>query len=149
MIVVKKQYLMAVLLACVAISDPVLADGSPVGVWRTYDDNDGLPASLVQIEDKNSVLDARIIKLLPRPGHDVNAKCVNCDGENRNQPITGMRIMWDMKQNGDEFSGGKIFDPDSGKTYGCKLKVVGDKLNVRGFLGMALFGRTQVWEREK
>lgn len=145
----KKLCFMAAMLACVAISGRVWAEGSPAGIWRTYDDQDGLPASLVQIEERNGLLEGRVVKLLSRPGHDANAKCVNCEGEHKNQPITGMRIMWEMKQNGDEFSGGSIFDPDSGKTYGCKLRVVGDKLSVRGFVGMALFGRTQVWVREK
>jgi len=66
---------MAVMLFCVAMSCPVVVDGiPPVGVWRTYDDNDGLPTSLVQIEDRNGILEAKITKLLHRLGHDVYAK---------------------------------------------------------------------------
>lgn len=136
-------------LMALALCYPVWAGETPVGVWRTYDDGDGLPASLVQIEERNGTLEGRVIKILPRPGHDVDAKCVKCDGDRKDQPITGMKIIWDMRPDGNEFTGGKIFDPDSGKTYGCKLKVAGDKLDVRGFLGMALFGRTQTWVREK
>lgn len=137
----------ALLAATVAL--PALAEGSPVGVWRTFDDRDGLPASLVQIDEKNGVLEGRVVKLLPRPGHDVDAKCVKCDGEDKGKPIAGMKILWDMRRDGDGYAGGMIFDPDSGSVYRCKLQVVDGKLDVRGFLGLALFGRTQTWVREK
>lgn len=136
-------------LIALALYSPVWAVDTPVGMWRTYDDGDGLPASLVQIEERNGLLEGRVVKLLPRPGHDVDAKCVKCESDRKGLPITGMKIIWDMRPDGNEFTGGKIFDPDSGKTYGCRMKVAGNKLNVRGFLGMALFGRTQTWVREK
>jgi uncharacterized protein (DUF2147 family) len=125
------------------------AEDSPIGVWRTYDDSDGQAASLVQIEEKNGLIEGRIVKLLPRKGHDVNAVCDKCEGENKNQPITGMKILWNMKRDGDKYVGGEIFDPNSANTYRCKMHVVDGKLEVRGYLGVSLFGRSQTWLREQ
>lgn len=121
---------------------------TPVGTWKTIDDNDGLPAGIVRIEERNGLFEGHVVKILPRPGKDVNALCAKCEGENKNKPVTGMKILWDMKRDGDKFSGGKIFDPDSGNTYGCTMKVVGNTLQVRGFIGFSLLGRTQTWFRE-
>jgi uncharacterized protein (DUF2147 family) len=130
------------------VSCSAFAEDSPVGFWRTYDDGDGRAASLVQIEEKNGQLEGHVIKLLARPGHEVDAKCDKCEGENKNRPIAGMKILWDMRRDGDEFVGGKIFDPDSGNTYRCKMHIDDKKLIVRGYLGIALFGRSQTWVRE-
>ncbi len=123
-------------------------EASPVGLWRTYDDKDGQAASLVRIEDKGGILEGHVIKILPRPGHPVDALCEKCDGARKNQPVTGMTILWGMRRDGDEYDGGEILDPDNGNTYRCRMRVLGDKLDVRGYLGISLFGRSQTWVRE-
>ena len=125
------------------------AEDTPIGIWRTFDDLDGQAASLVQIEENNGLIEGRIVKLLPRKGHEVNAVCNKCEGANKNQPIAGMKILWDMKRDGDKYIGGEIFDPDSANTYRCKIQIDEGKLEVRGYLGIALFGRTQTWLREQ
>jgi len=128
---------------------PAIADQpSPIGLWRTFDDRDGQAASLVRIEDKGGILEGRVIKILPRPGHPTDALCEKCDGARKNQPITGMTIMWNMKRDGDEYAGGQIIDPDSGNIYSCKMRASDNKLSVHGYLGISLFGRTQTWVRE-
>lgn len=144
-----KSFHLAVPLLVAAIGMPVYSEETPVGLWRTYDDGDGLPASLVQIDERNGRLEGRIVRILPRPGHEVDAKCTKCAGENKDQPITGMKILGEMRRNGDEYVGGWIFDPDSGTSYRCKLALSDGKLRVRGFVGFSLFGRTQTWIREK
>ncbi|MHB8354758.1 MAG: DUF2147 domain-containing protein [Burkholderiales bacterium] len=121
---------------------------SPVGLWRTFDDQDGQAASLVRIEDKGGSLEGRVIKILPRPGHPTDALCEKCDGARLNQPVTGMTILWNMKRIGDEYTDGWIIDPQNGNTYRCTMHVSGNKLDVRGYLGISLFGRTQTWVRE-
>ena len=75
--------------------------------------------------------------------------CSACEGERKDQPITGMVILRDLKKDDDEWTGGTILDPSNGKTYKCKIAVEngGKKLKVRGFVGMSLFGRTQHWVR--
>jgi uncharacterized protein (DUF2147 family) len=61
-----------------------------------------------------------------------------------------MRIMWDMKKSGNEYTGGRLMDPENGKTYRGKVRLIdgGKKLDVRGFIGFSLLGRTQTWVRE-
>ncbi len=60
-----------------------------------------------------------------------------------------MTILWNMHRDGDTWDGGEILDPEEGKTYRGKLHPIDDgaRLEVRGFIGFSLFGRTQVWER--
>jgi len=64
--------------------------------------------------------------------------------------VIGMTILTGMKQDGDEYNGGKILDPKNGKVYRSKMTLVegGKKLNVRGYIGMPILGRTQVWVRQ-
>jgi uncharacterized protein (DUF2147 family) len=64
--------------------------------------------------------------------------------------VVGLRILWDMKKDGDGWSGGMILDPETGKTYRCLLSLAdgGMKLKVRGYLGLSVLGRTQYWHRE-
>ena len=91
----------------------------------------------------------RIDSLFSKPGEDPNRVCVKCEGKNKNKPVKGLTIIWNLKQDGDEWSGGQILDPKSGKVYRCKLKLAddGNKLIVRGFLGISLLGRSQEWIR--
>ncbi len=121
---------------------------SPVGLWRTFDDEDGQAASLVRIDNLGGVLEGRVVRILPRPGHPLDARCDECSGARKGQPVTGMVILWGMKQDGDEYDGGQILDPHNGRTYRCKMKVKGNTLEVRGYLGFSLFGRSQTWVRE-
>jgi uncharacterized protein (DUF2147 family) len=79
------------------------------------------------------------------------AVCDKCTDERKGQKIIGMTIVKGIKQKGDAYEGGEILDPDNGKTYRCKMKVLesGKKLEVRGFIGISLFGRSQTWLREE
>lgn len=133
----------------VAVSGSAAAQESPVGKWRTYDDADGLAASIVRIEERNGVLEGYVVKILPRPGKDVDAICTKCEGNDKNQPVTGLKILWDMKRDPDGYSGGRILDPESGNVYRCKMEIAQGKLKVRGFIGVPWVGRTQVWTREQ
>jgi len=67
----------------------------------------------------------------------------------RSRNIQGLEILTNFTKKGDSFEGGKIYDPKNGKTYSCEMKVKGDKLEVRGFLGISLIGRTEVFTRIK
>lgn len=74
----------------------------------------------------------------------------NPDASLRNNPILGMVILWGFKYAGDDkWDGGNIYDPNNGKTYSCKMTLEGDKLNIRGFIGISLIGRTNVWTRQR
>ena len=138
-----------------AAGTAIAANDTPVGTWKTIDDATHQPKSIVQITDSNGQLQARILKLLNRTPEAIakdgeHPLCKKCDGERKNQPIEGMTIMWGVTKDGDVWDGGKILDPKSGKVYKVKLtlKDGGQKLDVHGYIGFSLFGRSQVWERQ-
>lgn len=126
------------------------ADNSPVGVWKTIDDVTGQPKSLVQISMVNGELQGKIIKLFRKPTEEQNPLCDQCTDALHNQPMLGMTILWGLKEDGEYFSGGRILDPKTGKVYKARLKTLenGNKLEMRGFIGFSLLGRTQHWLRE-
>jgi uncharacterized protein (DUF2147 family) len=139
------------ILAVLALPAHAADLSSPVGLWKTIDDNSGKPGGLIRIELINGHYQGRIETIFPEPGEDPNPKCAKCEGARRNQPVIGLTFMWGLTKQGDDYQGGKILDPKTGKIYRAKLKLEdgGKKLNVRGFIGFSLLGRTQVWYREQ
>jgi uncharacterized protein (DUF2147 family) len=123
---------------------------SPVGRWRTVDDATGKVKSVVMITLENGKLYGRVQKLVNPDPQDPTPTCKDCTGDQKGKPVIGLRILWDLQKDGDAWSGGTILDPANGKTYKCLLSVEdgGMKLKVRGFIGLALLGRTQYWFRE-
>jgi uncharacterized protein (DUF2147 family) len=124
---------------------------SPAGVWRTIDDSTKKDKSLVRIVEANGVYSARVEKIVD-PDAPKDAVCKECSDERKDQPIVGMTIMRNVKASADDkgvFEGGDILDPNNGKVYRVKLKLIdnGAKLDVRGYIGTPLLGRTQTWVR--
>lgn len=123
---------------------------SPIGVWKTIDDVTGQPKSIIQIyANADQTLSGKILKIFPSPGKDQNEVCDACKGARHNQKIVGMVILEGMKASGDKWDGGHILDPKNGKTYRCTFKLInnGTELSVRGYIGISMFGRSQVWIR--
>jgi uncharacterized protein (DUF2147 family) len=121
---------------------------SPVGLWKTIDDKTGKPRSLIRINESNGELSAVVEKgLLATDTGD--AICDKCSDERKNQKIIGMTIVKGLKKNGAQYDGGEILDPDNGKIYRCKMKLdeTGNLLEVRGYIGISLLGRSQTWNR--
>ena len=140
----------AVLAAGLAL--PALAaSDSPVGKWKTIDDKTGKPKGVVEITEANGVLSGKIVGRFPKPGDPENPVCDKCEGAKKNKPIVGLVFLEGLKKDGDEYTGGKILDPESGDVYDSKLKVIegGKKIEVRGFIGVSLLGRSQTWVREE
>lgn len=139
----------ALLLALLAAGAARAGEPTPVGRWTTVDDDTGKPTSVVQIWEEGGKLQGRIESLVLQPGEDPAPKCTKCEGERKDQPIVGMVILWGLARDGAEWSGGHILDPDNGSTYRCLVEPDegGQKLKVRGYLGISLLGRTQVWVR--
>lgn len=139
------------------VASPALAaNDSPVGTWKTIDDTTHQPKSIVQITENKGELEAKVVKLLNRSAEDIkndgeHPRCTKCDGPRKDQPIEGLTIMWGVTKNGDKWDGGKIVDPKTGKTYKVKLTVAdgGKSLDVHGYIGFALLGRSQTWQREE
>lgn len=124
---------------------------SPVGTWKTIDDVTNKPKSLVEITEVNGKLSGKIIELFREPTEEQEPLCDKCKGTLKNKPIKGLVILWGLTKDGDEWDGGSIMDPKTGKVYKAKIEVKdgGKTLGVRGFLGFSMFGRSQTWHREK
>ena len=137
--------------AAVAAAVPALAmaQASPVGLWKTIDDETKAEKSLVRIVDAAGALNGKIEKLLDPTKQD--AKCDKCSDARKDQPVAGMTIISGVKPNDDKslWEGGEILDPNNGKTYKVRIKPVdgGKKLEVRGYIGAPMLGRTQTWIR--
>ena len=72
----------------------------------------------------------------------------NPDEARKKDPIIGLLLLKGFKKDGDMgYNDGTIYDPKNGKTYSCKITREGDKLDVRGYVGLSLFGRTTVWTK--
>jgi uncharacterized protein (DUF2147 family) len=124
------------------------ADLSPVGVWKTIDDKTGKPKGLVRIFERSGEYFGKIEVSL---SDHKKERCDVCKDERKDQPLIGMEVLRHMKRSGNEFVSGDILDPDNGSVYRCKMKLdaQGKKLQVRGFIGFSLLGRTQTWIREQ
>ena len=121
----------------------VLSFAQIEGKWKTIDDETGKPKSIVEIWKKSDgKYYGKISQLLIKPE---NANCVACKDDRKNKPLLGLEIIRDLKKDGDEFTGGSITDPKNGKSYKCTITKEGNKLNVRGYMGISLIGRTQTW----
>ena len=123
---------------------------TPVGVWKTIDDETKQERSTVRISEVGGVLTGKIEKITDPTKQ--NAKCDECADERKGQPIVGLTILRNVKKNGNDaelWDGGDILDPGNGKVYRVRLRPVdgGRKLEVRGFVGMPMLGRTQTWIR--
>ena len=125
------------------------AETTPVGTWKTIDDETGKPKSIVKITDEGGELKAAVVEVL-QSDDGPNPICRKCDGERKDQPVEGMTIMWGVHKDGDVWDGGKILDPKTGKVYKVKLQpsADGSKLTVRGYIGFSLLGKTQEWQRQ-
>ena len=127
------------------------AQMTPVGVWKTIDDDSKKEKSLIRITETGGVLTGKLEKLLD-PATPPDAVCKECTDERKDQPVLGMTLIRNVKQNdGDKgiWDGGDILDPNNGKVYRVRLKPIdgGAKLEVRGYIGTPMLGRTQTWIR--
>lgn len=123
---------------------------SPVGIWQTFDDDMHAPKALVEIADHAGVLSGKIVKLFPAPDDDPDPHCMNCTGARHGQRVLGMTILWNFRRDGDRWSGGEVLDPESGDVYRAILhpRDGGATLDVHGYIGIPLLGRSQVWARQ-
>ena len=135
-------------LAISAASLSALAQTSPVGLWKTIDDDGKTEKSLVRITDQGGVLTGTIEKVFDASKAD--AKCEKCTDDRKDKPVIGLPIIRNVKQDADDkeiWTGGEILDPNNGKTYKTRLKPIegGKRMEMRGYIGFIY--RTQVWQR--
>ena len=140
-----KRILGALVLAFTA--GAAFAQASPVGLWKTIDDETKQEKSLVRISESAGVLSGRIEKIVDPAKQD--SVCDKCEDARKGQKVLGMTIVEGVKKNADEpyWDSGTILDPNNGKTYKVRMtpKDGGKVLEVRGFIGP--FYRNQTWLR--
>ena len=123
---------------------------TPVGLWKTIDDKTKTERALVRISESGGVLSGRLEKLLAADAKP-DAKCDKCEDDRKDKPIVGMEIVRGVKKAEAEntWDGGTILDSSEGKVYKVRMQPTdgGKKLDVRGYVGMPMLGRTQTWIR--
>ncbi|WP_027379890.1 DUF2147 domain-containing protein [Chryseobacterium daeguense] len=136
-----KKLLMTVVLSLFGVMSFAQIEGK----WKTIDDETKQAKSIVEIYKKSDgKYYGKVSQLLIKP---TNPNCTECKDDRKNKPILGMEIIRGLKKDGNEFTGGTITDPKTGKTYKCTITKSGDNLNVRGYIGLSLIGRTQTWQK--
>ena len=118
--------------------------------WQTIDDKTGEKKAVIQLTESGGKVSGKIIKVLNKEKAD--ALCTKCPGSLKNKPVEGLQILSGLKADGNnQWSDGKLVDPESGKTYSGKLTLSdnGQSLKLRGFVGTPVFGRSQTWQRIK
>ena len=125
------------------------AQATPVGLWKTIDDDTKKEKSLVRVTESDGVLSGRIERLLD-PATRPDAVCDKCTDARKDQPLAGLTIIENARRDADDptvWTGGEITDPNNGKSYRLRLKPLdgGKTLQVRGYIGP--FYRNQTWIR--
>ena len=102
--------------------------------------------SIVHIYPCGGTVCLKISKLSSSAPNKVDAK--NPKTELRNRPLCGLNISTDFQQvDTAHLDKGHLYDPESGRTYSGTIVANGDQLNLRGYVGISLLGRTEIWHR--
>jgi uncharacterized protein (DUF2147 family) len=119
------------------------------GVWQQIDPDTGKVGALVTFTENGGIYHGFLSKLFPDAGDDPNPLCHKCPGAQRGKPFLGLMFIDGMKRSGLAYEGGTILDPDTGTLYSASMQLSpdGNALTVRGYVGIPLFGQSQVWRR--
>lgn len=128
---------------------PAVAQDTPVGLWKTIDDDGKTVKTLIRISESGGVLSGTIEKLLDPKAATV---CTKCTDDRKDKPVVGMAIIRGIQRNAGDatlWDGGEVLDPENGSAYRLRLRPAdgGKRLEVRGFIGVPMIGRSQTWVR--
>lgn len=128
------------------ISSHAMSQDTIFGKWKTIDDETGKPKSIVEIYEKDGKAYGKVVEITDPEKQE--AVCDECDKDDprKNERILGMVVLKDMEKDDDEWDDGTILDPNNGKVYRCKMWLEEGQLQVRGYIGFSLLGRTQTWK---
>jgi uncharacterized protein (DUF2147 family) len=127
-----------------------MADGSIAGRWVTYDGETTQKRSVIEIAVSDNVAKGRIVELYLQPGEEADPVCKDCPGDARNRKIRGLEILdLHIDPSGGAWRG-TVLDPEEGRVYKCVARLAPDNrhLELRGFVGFEIFGRSEAWSRD-
>jgi len=124
---------------------------TPAGLWQTVSDRTGQPGGLVRVVEVDGEYIGTVVAVFSPPAPDPQPLCKLCQGDLKDKPVVGMTILRGVRRSMDTYSTGQILDPDEGRVYNCRIALLDDggKLEVRGYIGIPLFGRSQTWVRKE
>jgi uncharacterized protein (DUF2147 family) len=114
------------------------SDGS---IFKVYELNNALFGQIVALNEPAYTVDEN-----PEKAGQPRVDALNPDPNLRSQPILGLHMFKEYQFEDGQWQG-SIYDPESGKTYQSKMKIsVDGRLEIRGYVGIPMFGRTAVFE---
>jgi uncharacterized protein (DUF2147 family) len=127
------------------------AQMSPVGLWRSIDDDTNQPKAEIRIVQNAGGALSGVVERSLVSASSTEPNCNLCTDDRKGKPKIGLEIIRGGQQSDGKnvWEGGKILDPENGKNYSLRLTPIegGKKLEVRGYIGTPLLGRTQTWIR--
>ncbi|MFM1907227.1 MAG: hypothetical protein RLZZ591_904 [Pseudomonadota bacterium] len=137
--------------ALILTGTSAMAQMTPVGTWHSIDDATGKPKGEIKIVTNGSGVLSGVVEKSLDPNPSPETHCGKCTDDRKDKPKIGMEIIRGGKkaEGKDVWEGGKILDPDNGWEYSLRMTPIdgGNKLEVRGYIGAPLLGRTQTWIR--
>jgi uncharacterized protein (DUF2147 family) len=135
--------------AALTSATPREQEPTAAGLWEKVDAS-GRPEAWFRISECGGAYEGQIVKIFPKPGEDPSQwRCTTCEGDQKNAPVLGITFIKGMQRNGLTYENGTILDPRDGSIYDARMELSpdGNRLTVRGYLGISLLGQSQVWRR--